>query len=224
VLGSDALGAYLRGRRRTAEEVLDSDLVAAAVRRFALDRGRWEGAAGELLAEVTPERPPKGWPATPRAMAARLKRAAPTLRATGVQVDHLGRQGHDRARTWSLEAERTRIEPSAPSQPSSDAETSRSEGVEAADGHADDWARPGATDRATDRPSHDQTRRSEGRADGAGAADGSMHHLSASGSGELNAGLDSEARETVLAARRQAEQTQVFDPGPAADDNRRFAQ
>jgi hypothetical protein len=218
VLGTDALGTYLKLRQRTAEEVLDSDLVAAAVRRFALDRKQWEGTASELLAEVTPERPPKGWPATPRAMAARLKRAAPTLRATGVQVDHLGRQGHDRMRTWSLQAERTRIEPSAPSQPASGIETSRSDRAEAADGHADDWTRAGATDRATDRTSGDQTRRSEGRADDVDAAGGSMPHLSGdaddasaptrSDSTGLSSKLDQEARETVLAARQRAEREQ----------------
>jgi hypothetical protein len=115
-LGTDALGTYLRLRLRVAEELLEGDLVAAAVRRFAADRGAWEGTAGELLAELTPERPPKGWPATPRGMAARLKRLAPALRMVGVAAEHLGRQGHDKARTWSLEGppEKGRTQPAAP--------------------------------------------------------------------------------------------------------------
>jgi hypothetical protein len=114
ILGTNALTTYLGLRRRAAEEQIEGDLVAAAARRFALDRGDWRGTAGDLLTELTPERPPKGWPATPRGLSARLTRAAPALRTIGVEVEHLGQQGHGRARTWRL-AEKARNQPFSPS-------------------------------------------------------------------------------------------------------------
>lgn len=114
VLGTSGLDTYLGLRLRAAEEQIEGDLVAGTVRRFTLDCRAWQGTAGELLAELTPDRPPKGWPATPRGLSARLTRAAPALRTVGLEVEYLGQQGHGRARTWFL-AEKTRKQPSAPS-------------------------------------------------------------------------------------------------------------
>jgi hypothetical protein len=114
ILETSALDTYLGLRRRAAEEQIEGDLVAAAAQRFALDRGDWQGTAGELLAELTPERPSKGWPATPRGLTARLTRAAPALRTVGIDIEYLGRQGHGGTRRWSL-AEKDRKQPSPPS-------------------------------------------------------------------------------------------------------------
>jgi hypothetical protein len=181
VLQTDALDTYLQLQRQAAADLLEGDLVAASVQRFVLGRGSWEGTAGELLAEVTPERPPKGWPATPRAMAARLKRAAPTLRATGVQVDHLARTGQ--ARRWALQAksggnqaESRGNQPSSPSQPSSDDQTRSSEAGKRSDGSGDGWTPPTPTVTPTviGKPAG-QTPSS----DGPDGSDGSMPLLSA---------------------------------------------
>jgi hypothetical protein len=178
VLGTDALTAYLEVRRRTATELLEGDLLAAAVKRLALERGSWEGTAGELLAALTPEPPPKGWPATPQGMAARLKRAAPALRLTGVHVAHLGPRGHGGSRTWTLAAEKTRNELSPTSPTSAAEQLPWAEAGSGADIHGD-VPQAGRAERhpnvTADGP---QTRRPERYGDDGDIGELSMRHLS----------------------------------------------
>jgi len=174
VLGGNALDAYLKRRQRAAEEQLEGDLVADAIRRFALEQGRWEGTAGELLAKLTPDRPPKDWPGTPRAMSARLKRAAPTLRAVGISVEHLSKTGG--VCPWRLE--RTREEPPQPPPPPPDEGNRRSEPPSGQGG-----SRGGSTGDHPNRPTtaprdDEQNRRSEPPQGGWGGQGGWMHHPS----------------------------------------------
>jgi hypothetical protein len=98
-----ALCLYLAQAGRIAGEVLEADAVAVAVLSL-LDRtaGQWEGTTGELLQAIRPaDRLPHGWPETARALAGRLKRLTPALRAAGVEVER-DRTGHDRARRLTL--------------------------------------------------------------------------------------------------------------------------
>ena len=61
---------------------------------------RMLGALAEQVDDAT--RRGKAWPATPRALSARLRRAATFLRKVGVTIDFL-RQGHEKARLICIE-------------------------------------------------------------------------------------------------------------------------
>jgi hypothetical protein len=88
VAGTQALSAYLAQRGELAREVVEADVVAAAVQAFLEDRGGedWTGTASKLYAALTPERPPRGWPADAARLSGRLRRAAEPLRRIGITV------------------------------------------------------------------------------------------------------------------------------------------
>lgn len=86
------MAAYTTNRTEAIELAVEADLVAAAVRRL-LEQGRtWEGQASDLLEaleavageQVTRS---KSWPKSARALSNRLQRAAPHLRAMGIEVE-----------------------------------------------------------------------------------------------------------------------------------------
>jgi hypothetical protein len=88
--------AYCGNRDEAVEGVIDADPIAAAVRTVMVARAEWTGTASDLLgalAEVAGERvaKSKSWPDSPRALAGRLRRAAPFLRS-------FGREGRARTR------------------------------------------------------------------------------------------------------------------------------
>lgn len=104
-----------------AETVIDSDPFAVAVRDLVRVSGGWSGTASELLEKVTPERPVKGWPRSPRAISGAIKRITPALRQVGITVEH--GKSSDRARTRILTLAGpgpypNRELPSEPSEPS----------------------------------------------------------------------------------------------------------
>jgi hypothetical protein len=84
--------AYQANRRAAIEELLDVDPVAARIRQMMAHRSTWMGSASDLLrAAVGLAEPglPSGavdWPKTPRALAGRLRRAQPFLRALGIHI------------------------------------------------------------------------------------------------------------------------------------------
>jgi hypothetical protein len=80
------LAAYQANREQAHALALEASEVTTAILEFARKEGDWYGAAGELAELLKPEKPPKGWPTSPRAMAGALKRAAPVLRHHGVDV------------------------------------------------------------------------------------------------------------------------------------------
>jgi hypothetical protein len=87
VTGGDALPRYLHSRTQLAEDVIDSDLVASAVRDFARSAGTWTGTAATLLELLqVPDPRPKSWPMTAHALSGRINRAATALGQTGVIV------------------------------------------------------------------------------------------------------------------------------------------
>jgi hypothetical protein len=95
VIGTHALQTYLGQTTTIADEVIDGDAVATAVREFATVRSRWEGKASQLLTELTPEHPTRRWPQSPHALAHRLRLVVPALRQVGVTVD-FGREASRR--------------------------------------------------------------------------------------------------------------------------------
>src|SRR5262245_44212547 len=76
--------AYQANRMAAIEDLIDVDPVAARIRQMMANRSRWTGSADLAGAGL-----PSGladWPKTPRALAGRLRRAQPFLRALGIEV------------------------------------------------------------------------------------------------------------------------------------------
>ena len=73
-----ALQTYLEQRERLATEVVESDAVAMEIVRL-VEQGPWSGTAEELRSRLTPERAPREWPASARALSGRLRRLIPAL-------------------------------------------------------------------------------------------------------------------------------------------------
>jgi hypothetical protein len=123
------VAAYGANRSEMDETVIEGDTVATAVRSMMADRPIWTGTAQELLpllASIAGEAAKtKTWPATPRALSGRLRRAAPNLRRVGIAIVFGQRQAKERPIT--IIADSTGIRPSRPSSPSS---ANRTAGVE----------------------------------------------------------------------------------------------
>jgi hypothetical protein len=96
--GWDTLAEYTDSTREAARAVLDGDPIARAVIAL-VNRGAWEGTHDELLDALTPDRPARDWPKTPRGLAGRLKRLAPALRAEAGVVYERGARGQNRTVT-----------------------------------------------------------------------------------------------------------------------------
>jgi hypothetical protein len=123
--------AYCGNRDEAVDGVIDADPIAAAVRAMMTARTEWTGTASDLLgalAEMAGERVAKAktWPDSPRALAGRLRRAAPFLRKIGIDIG-FEREGRARTRTIRMTAagkpaslETLRVQPSASSAPPAD--------------------------------------------------------------------------------------------------------
>ena len=119
-LGTKALPTYTGLAAETAEQVVEADPFAHAVRLLAERLHTWRGTASELLDAITdPNRPtPRHWPGTPEGAGQRLTRATPSLRAIGIEVER-GRHARTRERLIFLSLSRfSQNELSAPSAPS----------------------------------------------------------------------------------------------------------
>lgn len=99
IRGTAALRAYTESRKVVAEQVLDSDLVAGAIRQLlTTSNGEWAGSPHELLSRLSrPEDAPRSaWPNSPQQMGARVRRLAPALERLGIHVElhrvHAGRR------------------------------------------------------------------------------------------------------------------------------------
>jgi len=99
VLGTDALGRYVKQGQRVAEDVIDSSPVASAVCAFMDKRTDWTGTASELLAEITPDPAPKSWPKTARGLSGSLTRSEPALLEVGIEITRQDRTGTARRLT-----------------------------------------------------------------------------------------------------------------------------
>jgi hypothetical protein len=121
VLGTNGLHDYRALGNRLAEEVVEGDHVAEAVRDYLTSHPTWTGTATDLLARLTPDRVPKGWPTTPKAMGGALRRVAPALRQIGFGIEFCRQPGGNRTKTIVLTApagDKPRDQPSQRSQPS----------------------------------------------------------------------------------------------------------
>ena len=95
-----AEGSFIRAYRENLETAVgltvEADPVAIAVQKLIEAKGAWSGSASELLADLDElvtdaTRRTKEWPKAANVLSARVKRAAPGLRASGIDVEH-GRQ------------------------------------------------------------------------------------------------------------------------------------
>lgn len=84
--GWSTLQDYLTAANGAARDVVEGDRFASAVVELALSSGYWQGTCKTLRELITPDRPPRGWPESSRAVAAKLKRFQPALLAAGVAV------------------------------------------------------------------------------------------------------------------------------------------
>ena len=84
------LRAYAGNREEATETALEADPVVDAVLKLLKDEEEWVGTAAELWAELgnlveEDIRHSRAWPGAPNALSGRLKRLAPSLRATGIE-------------------------------------------------------------------------------------------------------------------------------------------
>jgi hypothetical protein len=115
--GTNAAKEYREARADNIVLGVESDQVAMRVRDYAMKMHRargaqgivefengvhtWVGTASQLLENTVPPEVPKGWPTTAHHFSGRLRRAAPGLRALGIDVD-FGRDG-TKSRTRTIE-------------------------------------------------------------------------------------------------------------------------
>ena len=121
--------AYCANRDEAVENVIEADPVATAVRAVMAERTEWTGTATDLLGALTEsagERAAKSktWPASPRALSGRLRRAATFLRKIGIEIDYV-KEGRARTRVIFITAkghsaapDYDGVPPPAPSAPS----------------------------------------------------------------------------------------------------------
>ena len=94
--------AYAANRRTAIDSILEADPVAAYVRALMAERNTWTGSATDLLRAGTdfmnsdPLTRCTDWPANPRAITGRLRRAQTFLRALGIEItfNREGRAGN----------------------------------------------------------------------------------------------------------------------------------
>lgn len=89
VAESKSLPAYLQRLEESHLAVLDSDPFATAIRALLGNQAEgFLGSAAELLKAVPVPNPlPRDWPKTPRGTSGKVRRLAPALRASGIEVD-----------------------------------------------------------------------------------------------------------------------------------------
>jgi hypothetical protein len=96
------VAAYSANRATAHDLALEASAIAGAVRALA-EIGPWTGTAVDLLARLSGladdiTKKVKGWPSNPRALSSAVRRAAPNLRAVGVEVDFDREAGGHRRR------------------------------------------------------------------------------------------------------------------------------
>lgn len=113
VLGTDGLDRYVGQAGGLAVDVVESDPVAEALLRGFPLGSAWSGTASELLGLLTPDRPPRSWPQSARALSGHLRRLTPSLGRMGLEITFPPREGHGRTRLIAIEG--IAVGPSAPS-------------------------------------------------------------------------------------------------------------
>ncbi len=100
VQGTDGLRHYLDKQVSIAADSLSGDQFMSCL----IDNinAPFTGTSVDLLRRLMPEKPPKGWPRTARAVTQRLHRHAPSLRKAGWAVSDDGGRNHMNAVRWSI--------------------------------------------------------------------------------------------------------------------------
>jgi hypothetical protein len=119
----DFMAAYTSNQNEAVAMAIDADIVAKTVVRFMRERDVWSGEPAELhqaLEELASERDrsQRGWPKAPNALSNRLRRLAPVLRESGIDVAR-GHDGRDdcKRRVVSLRRSPRNIVPTVPAGP-----------------------------------------------------------------------------------------------------------
>ena len=99
ILGTAGLSHYIDVLAGLSADSLTGDCFILAVMELT---DSFKGTSAGLLAKVTPEKPPRSWPKTPRAVTTRLKRHAPALRDMGWTVDNDGGYSKSNTLEWTL--------------------------------------------------------------------------------------------------------------------------
>jgi hypothetical protein len=86
------LDACAENRSGANETALEASPVAGVLIQFMADKSKWSGTTCELLAELTMIAGEKvirerDWPKRANTLSGRLKRAAPNLRAVGIEIE-----------------------------------------------------------------------------------------------------------------------------------------
>jgi hypothetical protein len=157
--------AYRVNRAAAAEDQLDADPVASAVRILMAGRSTWAGNATKLHITLAPTfgtMGTTGMPVSPRDLSVKLRKAVPSLRKIGIEIA-FDRHGHDRDRIISISADSDAVGPNtlsgpiAPSVPDTTPASSASSSKQgrrgsdgAAETNADDGGRWNKADHADD--------------------------------------------------------------------------
>jgi hypothetical protein len=104
------LAAYSGNRAAAHEVAIEAAAIGGPVLGLMACRDCWDGTARELLAELCTERhsdektrKQHGWPQSPRALGSAIRRVAPNLRASGIDVSFYRLPGGRRAKMIRLE-------------------------------------------------------------------------------------------------------------------------
>jgi hypothetical protein len=98
------LAAYRGNRTDAATKLIDTDLVACAVRTLVANHGPWSGTATELdatLRLINKDAGVKDWPPSPRILAGHLRRLDSSLAKVGIEL-RFDRTGRDRTRVITI--------------------------------------------------------------------------------------------------------------------------
>lgn len=132
-----APGSFLKAYEENQNDVvavsIETDSLASAIAALLEDHSGWEGTGAELLALLNVRlsqeiQKSKAWPASPKALAGRVRRLAPVLRKAGIEVE-FSREPGTRRRLISMRLQGTRTGPTGPTVPTN------SDGS----GNGDDW-------------------------------------------------------------------------------------
>ena len=128
--------AYSKSRDEGARDLLEGDVIFPLLVGIIVDgtgmpkgaggegshsSGTWTGTAGDLLADLNVsrgvEKPPRGWPSSPRGLSSHIRRISPAMRLLGIQVEYSKGGGRMNARIMTLSLV-PKKDPKLPSDPS----------------------------------------------------------------------------------------------------------